>query len=156
MSSEKPLFLCLDCGGSKTAAVLVDKSGNVVGRGTGGPSNFMDVGMNAFLRSVKTAVQAALEEAVGSKTPLPLSSPIMSAAWFVRAPRAREVTNPLPSNDFVPLTHLISFRARRRITYDRALATHPSSLGGAAPAALQFGVPPLLPPTLPPSGPRRL
>jgi N-acetylglucosamine kinase-like BadF-type ATPase len=67
MSSEKPLFLCLDCGGSKTAAVLVDNSGNVVGRGTGGPSNFMDVGMNAFLRSVKTAVQAALEEAVGSK-----------------------------------------------------------------------------------------
>ncbi|CCO35864.1 N-acetylmuramic acid 6-phosphate etherase [Rhizoctonia solani AG-1 IB] len=82
MSSEKPLFLCLDCGGSKTAAVLVDNSGNVVGRGTGGPSNFMDVGMNAFLRSVKTAVQAALEEAVGSKTALPLSSPIMSAAWF--------------------------------------------------------------------------
>ncbi|CAE6384458.1 unnamed protein product [Rhizoctonia solani] len=82
MNSEHPLFLCLDCGGSKTAAVLVDKSGNIVGRGTGGPSNFMDVGMNAFLRSVKTAVQAALEEAIGSQTLLPLSSPIMSAAWF--------------------------------------------------------------------------
>ncbi|KAJ1299782.1 hypothetical protein OPQ81_011998 [Rhizoctonia solani] len=82
MSSENPLFLCLDCGGSKAAAVLVDKTGHAVGRGVGGPSNFMDVGMNTFLRSVKTAVEAALEDATGSKTILPLSSSIMSAAWF--------------------------------------------------------------------------
>jgi N-acetylglucosamine kinase-like BadF-type ATPase len=68
MSSVQPrLFLCVDCGGTKTSAVLVDGSGNVAGRGAGGPSNFMDVGMKAFLRSVKTAVEAALEEAVGSK-----------------------------------------------------------------------------------------
>ncbi|CAE6470239.1 unnamed protein product [Rhizoctonia solani] len=82
MSYENPLFLCLDCGGSKAAAVLVDKAGNVVGRGSGGPSNFISVGMNAFLRSVKTAVESALEDAIGSKTTLPLSSPIISAAWF--------------------------------------------------------------------------
>ncbi|KAH7329777.1 BadF/BadG/BcrA/BcrD type ATPase [Rhizoctonia solani] len=82
MSSENPLFLCLDCGGSKAAAVIVDKTGNVVGRGFGGPSNFMDVGMNAFLRSVKAAVEEALEDVIGSKAILPLSSPIISAAWF--------------------------------------------------------------------------
>ncbi|KAL5638147.1 hypothetical protein ACGC1H_005003 [Rhizoctonia solani] len=82
MSSETPLFLCLDCGGSKAAAVAVDKAGNVVGRGLGGPSNFISVGMNAFLRSVKVAVESALEDATGSKTILPLSSSIISAAWF--------------------------------------------------------------------------
>ncbi|CAE7234288.1 unnamed protein product [Rhizoctonia solani] len=82
MGSANPLFLCLDCGGSKAAAVIVGKSGNVVGRGFGGPSNFVHVGMNAFLRSVKAATESALEDAIGSKTLLPLSSPIISAAWF--------------------------------------------------------------------------
>ncbi|CAE6497320.1 unnamed protein product [Rhizoctonia solani] len=82
MSPENPLFLCLDCGGSKAAAVIVDRTGNVVGRGFGGPSNFVHVGMNAFLRSVKAAVEDAVEDATGSKTVLPLSSPIISAAWF--------------------------------------------------------------------------
>ncbi|GAB1523584.1 hypothetical protein RhiTH_006734 [Rhizoctonia solani] len=112
MSSENPLFLCLDCGGSKTAAVLADRSGNVVGRGVGGPSNFMDVGMNAFLRSVKTAVQAALEEAVGSKTLLPLSSPIMSAAWFGisgcdRPADAVALQLPLSELLTIPVPHLV-------------------------------------------------
>ncbi|CEL62050.1 hypothetical protein RSOLAG1IB_10163 [Rhizoctonia solani AG-1 IB] len=36
---------------------------------------------------------------------------------------------------------------RWRIAYDRVLAAHPSSRGGAAPAAPEFCVPPLLPPS---------
>jgi N-acetylglucosamine kinase-like BadF-type ATPase len=71
MTSQRTLFLCVDCGGTKTAAVLVDDSRNVVGRGSGGPSNFMDVGMTAFLRAVTTAVEAALGEAIGSEVCLP-------------------------------------------------------------------------------------
>ncbi|KAG8689898.1 hypothetical protein FRC11_014990 [Ceratobasidium sp. 423] len=121
MSSENPLFLCLDCGGSKAAAVLVDKAGNVAGRGIGGPSNFMDVGMNAFLRSVKAAVEAALEEVMGSKVVLPLSTPIMSAAWFgisgcdkpadaiaLRAPLSELLSIPIPRLVIANDSHLLA------------------------------------------------
>lgn len=69
MTSRRRLFLCADCGGTKTAVVLVDESGNVVARGSGGPSNFMDVGMTAFVRAIRTAVEAALTDVLGSKVP---------------------------------------------------------------------------------------
>ncbi|CEL62381.1 hypothetical protein RSOLAG1IB_10426 [Rhizoctonia solani AG-1 IB] len=82
----------------------------------------------------------------------------------VRAPRARKVTEPLYlfsasparpllSNDFVPLTHLLSPQTCRRITYDRVLAVRPSSSSCAAPAAPQFGVPSLLLPSYCPPAP---
>ncbi|KAG8918371.1 hypothetical protein FRC02_002424 [Tulasnella sp. 418] len=54
------LYLCLDCGGSKTAAAISNAKGEIVARGTGGPSNYTDVGMTAFLKSVKAAVTNAL------------------------------------------------------------------------------------------------
>ncbi|KAG8700733.1 hypothetical protein FRC09_005784 [Ceratobasidium sp. 395] len=82
MTTQRKLFLCVDCGGTKTAAVIVDDSAKVVGRGTGGPSNFTDVGMTAFLRAVKVAVEAALAEVTGAKISLPPPSPLLSAAWF--------------------------------------------------------------------------
>ncbi|QRW12481.1 N-acetylmuramic acid 6-phosphate etherase [Ceratobasidium sp. AG-Ba] len=82
MASSRRLFLCVDCGGTKTAAVVSDEAGNVVSRGSGGPSNFMDVGMTAFLRAVKTAVEAALHDAVGTEVSLPTSDSLLSAAWF--------------------------------------------------------------------------
>ena len=53
-------YLCVDCGGSKTAAAIADKDGNIVGRGTGGPSNFAYLGLDNFLEAVTTTVSAAV------------------------------------------------------------------------------------------------
>ncbi|KAG8717317.1 hypothetical protein FRC08_007700 [Ceratobasidium sp. 394] len=99
MTPQRKLFLCVDCGGTKTAAVIADGDGGIIARGLGGPSNFTDVGMTAFLRAVKVAVESALAEATGTqviilvgrnreqlifslKVTLPASTPLLSAAWF--------------------------------------------------------------------------
>ncbi|CEH12955.1 BADF TYPE ATPASE DOMAIN-CONTAINING PROTEIN [Ceraceosorus bombacis] len=60
-SSRMPrLYLAVDCGGTKAAAAICDEQGMVRGRGFGGPANYTDVGLRAFLRSVDAAVREAL------------------------------------------------------------------------------------------------
>jgi hypothetical protein len=56
-----PLFCCVDCGGTKTTAVIADANANILARGVGGPANFKDVERPVFLNSVKTAVEDALD-----------------------------------------------------------------------------------------------
>ncbi|KAF8161252.1 hypothetical protein B0H34DRAFT_700106 [Crassisporium funariophilum] len=81
------LYLCVDCGGSKTAAVISDASGTIVGRGLGGPSNITYLTPDAFTKAVKEAVGIALKTTVSpaSDVPIPLppagQSPF-AAAWF--------------------------------------------------------------------------
>jgi len=55
------LFLCLDCGGSKTAAAIASADGQVIATGFGGPSNYTAVGMTAFIHSVQAATLNALK-----------------------------------------------------------------------------------------------
>lgn len=55
------LYLAIDCGGTKAAAVICDETGSLVGRGQGGPSNYTDNGLVPFLSNVEDAVRAALE-----------------------------------------------------------------------------------------------
>jgi len=57
------LFLGVDGGGSKTAAMLVDENGRVIGWGLGGGSNYQSVGLNTAINSVTTATTAALNGA---------------------------------------------------------------------------------------------
>lgn len=54
------LFLGLDGGGSKTATLLVDSDGQVIGTGKAGGSNYHTVGMDAAYASVQAAVAEAL------------------------------------------------------------------------------------------------
>jgi N-acetylglucosamine kinase-like BadF-type ATPase len=54
------LFLGLDGGGTKTATLLVDETGQVIGSGSAGGSNYHSVGMDAAFASVRQAVEAAL------------------------------------------------------------------------------------------------
>jgi N-acetylglucosamine kinase-like BadF-type ATPase len=80
-----PLYLCVDCGGTNTAAAISDGSGNIVGRGTAGPSNITYLTVDNFIASITEAVRMALKQANPSiifpptgpeqKTPF-------SAAWF--------------------------------------------------------------------------
>ncbi|KAG9127897.1 hypothetical protein FRC07_007743 [Ceratobasidium sp. 392] len=130
MTSPRKLFLCVDCGGTKTAAVIVDGNSNVVGRGSGGPSNFTDVGMTAFLRAVKVAVEAALAVVNGAKVQLPTSTPLLSAAWFgisgcdrpadaiaLQQPLSSLLSIPVPNLTIANDTHLLA----------SPLSSHPSA-----------------------------
>ncbi|KZT23542.1 hypothetical protein NEOLEDRAFT_536036 [Neolentinus lepideus HHB14362 ss-1] len=80
------LYLCVDCGGSKTSAVICAASGKIVGRALGGPSNFAYLGPTAFIEAVKTAVSNALKTCVDppSVDPvvLPPPEPLFASAWF--------------------------------------------------------------------------
>ena len=78
------LYLCVDCGGTKTAAVISDESGQVVGRGLGGPSNFNYLTVEQFVAAVKDAVDAAIQQAIPSSVislPPTELKPFV-AAWF--------------------------------------------------------------------------
>ncbi|KAJ3484030.1 hypothetical protein NLI96_g5902 [Meripilus lineatus] len=80
------LYLCVDCGGSKTSAVICDSTGEVKGRALGGPSNFAYIGLEAFRREVAAAVSNALKSCVSPPSvdpvSLPPSTPIFESAWF--------------------------------------------------------------------------
>ncbi|EIW80728.1 hypothetical protein CONPUDRAFT_105813 [Coniophora puteana RWD-64-598 SS2] len=82
------LYLCVDCGGSKTSAVITNASGTIVGRALGGPSNFAYVSPSAFADAVRIAVSNALKTCVSPPSiapvalPPPPSAPLFAAAWF--------------------------------------------------------------------------
>ena len=62
-------FLGLDCGGSKTYAVIVDATGQEVGRGQGGSANFTQVGLEAAIQQMQSAIEDAARNA-GCSLPL--------------------------------------------------------------------------------------
>ncbi|KAJ3514800.1 hypothetical protein NLJ89_g2156 [Agrocybe chaxingu] len=81
------LYLSVDCGGTKTSAVVCDASGTVVGRGSGGPSNITYLTPDSFIASVKVAIISALRAALPSAdTTLiqlpPADKSPFEAAWF--------------------------------------------------------------------------
>ncbi|KAG1716481.1 hypothetical protein ID866_685 [Astraeus odoratus] len=84
--SKTPLFLCVDCGGSKTSVAICGANAIVLGRALGGPSNFSNLPLTAFLEAVRVAVSNALESCVSlpSLTPvaLPPSTDLFTSAWF--------------------------------------------------------------------------
>ena len=62
-SAGERLYLGVDGGGTKTEAWIVDSTGQVRGRGTGGPSNHQESGLEAVLTSILTAIDAAARAA---------------------------------------------------------------------------------------------
>ncbi|KAF8583835.1 hypothetical protein K439DRAFT_1411754 [Ramaria rubella] len=54
------LYLCVDCGGTKTSAVICNDTGEIVGRALGGPSNFSYLGLKLFIRELQATVEKAL------------------------------------------------------------------------------------------------
>ncbi|KAJ7594126.1 hypothetical protein C8J56DRAFT_1002107 [Mycena floridula] len=75
------MYLCVDCGGSKTSAVLADRDGQILGRALGGPSNFAYLTMEGFVTVVKDTITDALKNCNPSFLSLP-PSPGFAAAWF--------------------------------------------------------------------------
>ena len=67
------LFLCVDCGGSKTSAVICDANSRIVGHALSGPSNFANIPLPVFVDTVHTVVSNVLPST---------STPLFTAAWF--------------------------------------------------------------------------
>jgi N-acetylglucosamine kinase-like BadF-type ATPase len=81
------LYLCVDCGGTKTSAAISDASGTIVGQGSGGPSNITYLTLDAFLNAVQDAVGIALRSTYPPPFDVPISPPYVgkspfAAAWF--------------------------------------------------------------------------
>jgi len=81
------LYLCVDCGGSKTAAVICDKSGSIVGRAFGGPSNIAYLTIESFIETIRLTVGDALKTCSSPPSVDPVALPppehlSFAAAWF--------------------------------------------------------------------------
>src|ERR671926_137105 len=59
------VFLGVDGGASKTAALVIDESGKSLGTGVAGPSNHLRVGIETAARNIERAVNKALTGAIG-------------------------------------------------------------------------------------------
>ena len=57
------LFAGYDGGGTKTACVLTDETGRILGSGIGGPSNYLYCGREVAAQSVRTATEKAFASA---------------------------------------------------------------------------------------------
>jgi len=92
------LYLCVDCGGSKTSAVVCSASGEILGRALSGPSNFAYLGVQAFTQAVREAVSNALKTCISPSSidpvVLPPKDSLFASAWFgvsgVDSPSAAE------------------------------------------------------------------
>ena len=64
--SAPDLYLAIDCGGTKTAAVLCAPEGTVLASALGGGSNFSYLGLDAFLKRIAEVTSSALSTALQS------------------------------------------------------------------------------------------
>ncbi|KAJ6593541.1 hypothetical protein B0H19DRAFT_1090843 [Mycena capillaripes] len=147
------LYLCVDCGGSKTSAVICDSSGNIVGRALGGPSNFAYLSLEDFRSAVHLTISDALKTCTSppSIDPVPLppagDSPF-AAAWFgvsgIDSPSAiAEVTPALSDLLGLPVgprlsvandTHLLAAPVRMHPDISHAVGV----IGGTGGIAVSF------------------
>jgi len=136
------LYLCVDCGGTKTSAAICDASGTVIGHGLGGPSNITYLTLDAFINAVKDAVGASLKSACSPPSDAPqITLPCVgkspfAAAWFgisgADSPAAiKKVTAPLSTLLGVPVgpnltiandTHLLAAPVRMHPDVTSAVA----------------------------------
>ncbi|MDZ8189462.1 MAG: BadF/BadG/BcrA/BcrD ATPase family protein [Nostoc sp. ChiSLP02] len=59
-----PYVLGIDGGGTKTVCVLMDDSGQVLGRGEAGGANYQSIGIEATFKSIEAAIHGAVNEAI--------------------------------------------------------------------------------------------
>jgi len=86
MSPSIDLYLAIDCGGTKTAAVLCTQSGTILATALGGGSNFSYLGLDAFLKRVGEVTSTALTMVLKSPVALPVDPTTRLDATGVRTP----------------------------------------------------------------------
>lgn len=82
-SYRNGLLLGIDGGGSKTTALLARADGSIIGRGTGGASNYQSAGLQAALNELELAVRLSAE-AAGDDGNLPVISVCLGMAGVDR------------------------------------------------------------------------
>ncbi|GHO51006.1 N-acetylglucosamine kinase [Ktedonospora formicarum] len=82
MHRKQGCYLGVDCGGSKTQAVIVDDEGRELGRGLAGSANYTQVGLEQAIQNIQQAVE---ETARMADCSLPVRK-----AWFGIAGIARQ------------------------------------------------------------------
>lgn len=90
-SSPEIFNICVDGGGTQTRVILSTLEGEVVARGTSGPSNVSAIGVHASLMSLRSAINAALD---ALSPPIPFKLARFNKAWVAHAgidPRTRPV-----------------------------------------------------------------
>ncbi|KAJ8076863.1 hypothetical protein AAF712_000460 [Marasmius tenuissimus] len=146
------LYLCVDCGGSKTTAAICNAKGEVLGRAYGGPSNLAYVGIEAFTYAVRNTVGDALKTCMSPPSvdpvPLPTQEHSFAAAWLgvsgVDSPAAAQsVLQPLSDLLRIPIgpnlvvandTHLLASPVQM---YDDVFAAV-AVVGGTGAIAVSF------------------
>ena len=147
------LYLCVDCGGTKTSAAICDASGTIVGHGLGGPSNITYLTLDAFLNAVKDAVGSALQSTSSLPSDILITLPYVgkspfAAAWFgvsgADSPAAiAKVTAPLSTLLGIPIgpdliiandTHLLAAPVRMHPDVTNAVAV----IAGTGSIAVSF------------------
>ncbi|KAJ9122708.1 hypothetical protein QFC24_004137 [Naganishia onofrii] len=73
---EQRYFLCVDVGGSKTAASIADLSGNIIGRGYAGSANLAEVGGERCLVRIRQAVNQAVAATGAAGKALTVEPPV--------------------------------------------------------------------------------
>ncbi|KAG7091026.1 hypothetical protein E1B28_010087 [Marasmius oreades] len=147
-----PLYLCVDCGGSKTSAVICDGDGQIIGRAYGGSSNLAYVGFEAFMNAIRISVGDALKTCVSPPSVEPVSLPpsnlTFAAAWLgvsgVDSPAAvASILQPLSDLLGIPMgpklavandTHLLASPVQRYPDVTSAVAV----VGGTGATAASF------------------
>jgi N-acetylglucosamine kinase-like BadF-type ATPase len=105
--SGVPLFLGVDGGGSKTLAVLVDASGQEVGRGQSGSTNYEAIGITDANAHLCATIEDAAKSIDGDVS--------IRAAWFGMAGVDR------PHDHTVWMPHLSKIAERIELTNDAEL-----------------------------------
>ena len=127
------LYLCVDCGGSKTSAVVCDEAGNIRGRAKGGPSNFANLDLDIFISTVRETILDALA-ACSPYISLPPPPDTFAAAWFgvagVGSPAAIAAITPI-------LSKLVGVQPGPRLLVgnDASLLARPSTSTPMSPTA---------------------
>ncbi|PPQ66298.1 hypothetical protein CVT24_007296 [Panaeolus cyanescens] len=143
------LYLCVDCGGTKTSAAITDGSGTIVGRGASGPSNITYLSVEAFTAAVTEAVTTALKStSISSVLPASIEATPFAAAWFgisgADSPAAiAKVQHPLSVLLGIPVgpnltiandTHLLAAPVRMHSDINHAIAV----IAGTGSIAVSF------------------
>ncbi|KAG6841387.1 hypothetical protein C0991_011727 [Blastosporella zonata] len=76
------LYLCADCGGSKTSVAICDVQGTILARALGGPSNFAYISLEQLIAAVTEAISSALTACSVPSTLPPVGTTPFAAASF--------------------------------------------------------------------------
>ncbi|MBW4570181.1 MAG: ATPase [Tolypothrix carrinoi HA7290-LM1] len=122
--------LGIDGGGSKTVCVLMQDTGEVLGRGEAGSSNYQTIGIKATLQSLESAIDAAINEAYRSINYINIKAICLGLAGVGRATDieiVKALVQDLQKSKLLPITWAL--QASNIVIYHDALIALVGGIG---------------------------